>query len=121
MSQVSGPINDNAHNCSQSQHSQNKLPTRTKDKYLEVACKACGVSLELAQSRKQTRVIVLARHVAVGLMKLDGYSCLQIGKAIGRDHTTALSGLRRLVALTECNHNHEREIFNNARKILEES
>ena len=56
----------------------------------------------LGRDRHQT--IALARHVAAYLFRCDGLSYPEIGREMGRDHTTVMSGIKRIAAIVAAHH-----------------
>jgi chromosomal replication initiation ATPase DnaA len=60
------------------------------------ACEHFGITPEKALDGSRDRTCVNARHVAMWLMRDAGRSYPEIGKEIGMDHTSVMSGVRRV-------------------------
>ena len=74
----------------------NEEPTSvTVDRILNTVAKKYGTTVENIKGTRRTREIAFARHISVYLLrKLTDLSLPQIGKCLGRDHTTIISSLR---------------------------
>ncbi len=67
----------------------------TVERILETVAKKYGTTIDNIKGTRRTREIAYARHIAVYLLrKLTDLSLPQIGKCLGRDHTTIISSLR---------------------------
>lgn len=72
----------------------------TLDEALAASASAFGLSLEEIRGRTQPQRIVRARHAFVYVARVSmGESYPRIGRALGRDHTTAMSSMDRAEAL----------------------
>ena len=69
----------------------------TIDKIYQAVSVKYKVSVEEIKSRKQTAAVVNARHVCIYLIRtLTDLTLEQIGQLLSRDHTTAMSSLRKI-------------------------
>jgi chromosomal replication initiator protein len=74
--------------------------TATLDEALAAAASAFGLSVEEIKGRTQPQRIVRARHAFVYVARTSmSESYPRIGRALGRDHTTAMSSMQRAEAL----------------------
>jgi chromosomal replication initiator protein len=74
--------------------------TATLDEALSAAAAAFGISMEEMKGRTQPQRIARARHAFVYVARTSMYeSYPRIGRALGRDHTTAMSSMERAEAL----------------------
>jgi chromosomal replication initiator protein len=72
----------------------------TLEEALFASAQAFGISPEEIRGRAQPQRIVRARHAFVYLARtVLAESFPRIGRALGRDHTTAISSMRRAEAL----------------------
>lgn len=72
------------------------------DELINAASLASEVPREVLLSEDQTREVVHARWIAMILMRRQDYSTTEIGRYLGgKDHTTAMYGLRKGMALLE--------------------
>jgi chromosomal replication initiation ATPase DnaA len=68
---------------------------------IDCACRYFGLSHAELVSRSRCAGVVQARHVAVFVAYEAGVATLpQIGKALGRDHTTVLNSVRKVREMT---------------------
>jgi len=66
----------------------------TVDRIVEKVSRKYGISVEDIKSRKRTKDIASARHIAIYLIrKMTDMSLPAIGKYMGRDHSTIMSSL----------------------------
>ena len=76
------------------------LPTESEQrKILEAASAAAeetGVAVQMILSASRRKEVVLARWVAMGKASDAGMSAKAISRALGKDHTTVLHGLRQV-------------------------
>jgi chromosomal replication initiator protein len=87
---------------------------------IQIACaRYYGVSLADMLSARRTAVVVLPRQVAYYLAKmLTAKSLPEIGRRFGgRDHTTALSGIRKIERLRKTNPQLEHEMKTIAKSL----
>jgi chromosomal replication initiation ATPase DnaA len=61
----------------------------------------CDVPVTDIVSRIRTQAAMDARHITAWLLRDQGLSFPQVGKVLGRDHTTAMSSCRRVAASAE--------------------
>lgn len=61
-----------------------------------------GIDQRTLRSRARPGPLVHARWVAMALMAEDGMPVGQIGRALGRDHSTVLHGLQQASRATVC-------------------
>jgi chromosomal replication initiation ATPase DnaA len=54
-----------------------------------------GVSVDALRSRSRMQLIAEARKMAYTVLRAQGRSYPEIGRALGRDHTTVIAGVRR--------------------------
>jgi chromosomal replication initiator protein len=74
--------------------------TATLDGAIAAAAAAFGITLEEIRGRTQPQRIVRARHAFVYVARTSmSESYPRIGRALGRDHTTAMSSMERAEAL----------------------
>ncbi len=72
----------------------------TLEEALAAAARAFGITLEEIKGRTQPQRIVRARHAFVYVARTSmSESYPRIGRALGRDHTTAMSSMQRAEAL----------------------
>lgn len=64
-------------------------------------CDETGVSLNALRGRSREQAIVQIRHLAMYAAHERGASLSQIGRYLGRDHTTVLHGVRAEAARRE--------------------
>lgn len=62
---------------------------------VEAVADECRVTPEVLISPSRAPMLVAARHRAMKIARDAGYSLPQIGRALNRDHTTVLYGLRK--------------------------
>jgi len=55
----------------------------------------CGISPATILGRDKTAPIARARQIVMFEARKAGFSLTQIGRVLGRDHTTILAGIRR--------------------------
>ena len=65
-----------------------------ESRLIERACRACGVSREEMLSSSRKRDAVVARQMLCYVLRNKGYVWHMCGRAINRDHATALQGAR---------------------------
>lgn len=65
---------------------------------IHTAADLYGVSIDLLLSKSEEVHVVRARHAAAWLMHQRGLSYPQIGRALGRHHTTIMAAVRRIEA-----------------------
>lgn len=65
---------------------------------LAVAAEAFDVTADDLTGRSKDSDVVQARHVATWLLREAGRSYPEIGRVLGRDHSTAMNGVRRVEA-----------------------
>ncbi len=83
----------------------------TVDKIFSAVSVKYGVSAEDIKSKKQTAAIVNARHVCIYLIRtLTDLTLVQIGELFARDHTTAMSSLRKIERRISADTSFEAEI-----------
>lgn len=58
---------------------------------------ASGVSLDAMKSRSRRASVVRARHQLMLALWRHGMSTVEVGECLGLDHTTVMSGLRKLL------------------------
>ena len=81
------------------------------EKILLHTSKKYGVSVDDIKSKKKTDSIANARHVSVYIIrKLTDLSLKEIGKAIGRDHSTIISSINKIDINIQTVKNYETEI-----------
>ena len=81
------------------------------EKILIHTAKKYGVSVEDIKSKKKTDSIANARHVAVYIIrKLTNLSLKEIGKFLGRDHSTIISSINKIDINIQTVKNYENEI-----------
>lgn len=69
----------------------------TTKRVVGAAAEVFGVSIADLHSTSRRQPLATARQVVMFLLHSDlGYSLLQIGKELGRNHTTVLHGYRRI-------------------------
>ena len=62
----------------------------------ETTCDAFGLTLAELTGRDRSRNIVIARHVAMYVIRLrTDASLIEIGRAFMRDHTTVIAAMRK--------------------------
>lgn len=61
---------------------------------VERACRACGVSKEEMLSSSRKRDAVVARQMLCYVLRKKGYVWQMCGRAINRDHATAMHSAR---------------------------
>lgn len=61
---------------------------------IERACRVCGVSREEMFSSSRKRGAVVARQMLCYVLRKKGYVWQMCGRAINRDHATAMYGAR---------------------------
>lgn len=66
------------------------------DAVLRRVAAECGTTAEMTRGVRRDRAARLARERAIREMRDFGASTLEIGRAVGRDHTTVLYYLGRL-------------------------
>lgn len=71
-------------------------PTRPRRIIVEMTAMAHGLTVQDLTGPDRHRPIVRVRWRAMAEMRREGYSLPQIGRALKRDHTTIIYGLRRL-------------------------
>lgn len=94
---------------------------RTRKIAVVIASAAIAVGVDPADVRGRSRLQgpARARHVAVWLLGEAGWTRPQIGRAFGRDHTTALSSIRLVnSALAGLTFGDEARIIDVARDVL---
>ena len=69
-------------------------PTVRTLSYVYEESRARGVPVELVMSRSRRRSAVRARQAVMRRLRADGFSTVQIGRWLGRDHSTVVHGLR---------------------------
>ena len=81
------------------------------EKILIHTSKKYGVSVDDIKSKKKTDSIANARHVSVYIIrKLTDLSLKEIGKVIGRDHSTIISSINKIDINIQTVKNYETEI-----------
>lgn len=81
------------------------------EKILIHVSKKYGVSVEDIKSKKKTDSIAGARHVSVYIIrKLTDLSLKEIGKILGRDHSTIISSINKIELNIRTVKNYESEI-----------
>ena len=69
----------------------------TKENLLSVICFVSGESEDAIRGNLRYRNLVLARHIYFHIARnVMGIKLTEIGKFIGRDHTTVMHGLNRI-------------------------
>ncbi len=73
----------------------------TPERVIEVVANGCGISVEELLGRSRTRPLVIARHVAMYILRQQtDLSYPEIAKVFGgRDHTTVMHAVRKIAAL----------------------
>jgi chromosomal replication initiator protein len=66
------------------------------DVVLLVVCKRFDVTLVQLRSTDRTRQFVHARHVAAWLLRQRGLNLSEIGRALGKDHSTISAALKKI-------------------------
>ena len=61
-----------------------------------IACREYDITLDDLHSRAQNNDVAKARHLTWWLCRQRGLSLSTIGRYAGRDHTTVMSGVRRV-------------------------
>lgn len=72
------------------------FPTPALSRIASEVSQVSGVSLEEMQGRDRRKHIVAARQVCYWQARKSGHSLPEIGRFFNRDHTTVLSGIRKL-------------------------
>lgn len=65
---------------------------------IHAVCSATGVPMGDLMSPRRHAPIARARHLAAWLMRRRGLRLEQIGRVLGRHHTTVVSSLRRVAS-----------------------
>lgn len=81
-----------------------KADEATRTRLNELAApitKATGVSLNAMASRSRYSRVTDARHQLMAAMWRAGFSLVEIGELLNRNHTTALSAIRKSVGVAE--------------------
>lgn len=60
-----------------------------------------GVSLERILGRERVARVAAARHMLFVAMWKAGFSISEIGRVLGKDHTTVIAGIRRAMGASE--------------------
>ncbi len=69
----------------------------TAERILEKVSRRYNVTVDSIKSSKRTKEIAFARHISIYLIRtMTDMSLPQIGKLLGRDHTTILSSLKTI-------------------------
>lgn len=88
-----------------------RAPYRHSDLLEAMACE-CRVNLADLLSPAKTQAVVRARNlVAYWLYRVCGFSYVEAARAVGRDHTTLIPGLRKIDRWREQNPDEARELF----------
>lgn len=97
--------------------------TRVKAQFVQiVVCAYRDVTIEEMLSRSRMTRIVMARQIAIYLCReLTGLSLVEVGKNFaGRDHTTVLSGVRKIAHLRKKDSELDAELTELTRQIKSE-
>jgi chromosomal replication initiation ATPase DnaA len=62
---------------------------------------ACGVSVDAIRGDSTARTIAFARQTYMFIALERGFSSVEIGRFLGRDHTTVLHGAGKIRAMVE--------------------
>ena len=65
---------------------------------IQSVARASGIPVERLTSRRRVSEIVMARHLAMHIAREQGYSYPRIGRYFVCDHTTVMSGVKRIDA-----------------------
>jgi len=63
--------------------------------YVDIAAADHGVTSAQIMSRESTAPVCKARWGVMRALRDDGFTLAQIGRWLGRDHTTIMHGLRK--------------------------
>lgn len=75
-----------------------RLAGSTSGSLLQAAADLYGTSIEAIRDRDNARHVTNARMTACWLLRESGMSYPEIGRAVGRDHTTAMHACRTIAA-----------------------
>jgi chromosomal replication initiation ATPase DnaA len=79
------------------------LSTDRRFQILHTAAAMFHVHPTMLIGRDRHQTVSLARHVAAYLFRCDGLSYPEIGREMGRDHTSAMSSVKRIIAILTMN------------------
>ena len=87
---------------------------------LEIVANYFNLSVEELLGKKRDRAVVLARHIAMYLMRKErDYSFTEIGKILGnRNHATALHGYEKIASEMNINHKLYNQIMEIKGKLI---
>lgn len=70
--------------------------------FVELVARVACLSVEEITGKKRSRLELRPRYVVIRLARAEGWSYQDIGDAIGRDHTSVMSGWERSEELLPC-------------------
>lgn len=86
---------DNIELCCNCGQPVTKTPKERNDDIIKVVANKYGILSSTILSDARNKLYVHARHEVMYYLHLKGYSTVQIGKMLNRDHSTVLNGIKQ--------------------------
>jgi chromosomal replication initiation ATPase DnaA len=72
-----------------------QVPRAELDTIIDLVARRHGLTIDLLRGQSRSAPLVRVRQFAMSEARDAGYSLPEIGRALNRDHTTVLHGIRR--------------------------
>jgi chromosomal replication initiation ATPase DnaA len=72
-----------------------QVPRAEIDAIIDLVARRHGMSIDVLRGKSRSAPLVRIRQLAMSEARDAGYSLPEIGRALNRDHTTVLHGIRR--------------------------